>query len=102
MACWARSCVIAKEILGDVALGNRHACLQAWREPRAWEACPTAKKQVLVPLPLPLAGHLPPPWELLELVGGKRHFKWIKEIARKGWPGRAWLSPSWETDFRQT
>jgi hypothetical protein len=31
----------------------------------------------------------------------QKHFKWIKEIARKGWPGRAWLSPSWETDFHE-
>lgn len=53
--------MIAEEILGDVALGNRHACLQAWREPRAWEACPTAKKQELDSLPSPLAGPLPPP-----------------------------------------
>lgn len=60
MACWARGYAIAEEILGEVALGNRHACFQAWSEPRAWEACPTAKKQEPGPLPSPLAGYLPP------------------------------------------
>lgn len=60
MACWARSYAVAEEILGGVALGNRHACLKAWSEPRAREACPTAEKQELGPLPSPLAGHLPP------------------------------------------